>query len=90
MQFSWVSAAEGPRFAALIRQVTETVKKLGPSDKFTKTVAGGKNFYHIDPVGFDESIQAYAVQIALPVYDASKAGGVMIVTLNLEKLEEGH
>ena len=38
VQFSWVSAAEGPRFAALIRQVTEKVIKLGPNDRLRKTL----------------------------------------------------
>ncbi len=33
IHFSWVSAAEGPRFAALIRQVTESIKTLGPNRK---------------------------------------------------------
>jgi len=30
VHFSWVSASEGNRFAALIEKVTEEVKKLGP------------------------------------------------------------
>ncbi len=36
VQFSWVSAAEGPRFAALIKQVTDSVRKLGPANKMIK------------------------------------------------------
>lgn len=36
VQFSWVSAAEGPRFAALITQVTERVRKLGPARRLVK------------------------------------------------------
>jgi C4-dicarboxylate-specific signal transduction histidine kinase len=42
----------------------------------------------LDPVSFDESIQAYALQIALPIYDGGTAIGVIVVTLNLERLEE--
>ena len=61
----------------------------GDEDKFTKAIAGSRNSYHLDPVGFDESIQAYAVQIALPVYDEGRAIGVLVATLNLEKLGEG-
>jgi F420-non-reducing hydrogenase iron-sulfur subunit len=30
VQFSWVSAAEGARFAQIIQKVTDDVKKLGP------------------------------------------------------------
>ncbi len=31
VQFSWVSASEGARFAALVHKVVEDVKQLGPS-----------------------------------------------------------
>lgn len=31
VQFTWVSASEGGRFAEVIREVTEKVEKLGPS-----------------------------------------------------------
>ncbi len=31
VQFSWVSAAEGARFAALIDKVTEDIKRIGPN-----------------------------------------------------------
>ncbi len=31
VQFSWVSAAEGARFAALVEKVAEEVKRIGPS-----------------------------------------------------------
>ncbi len=33
VQFTWVSAAEGPRFAAIIEKVVGDVRKVGPSDK---------------------------------------------------------
>ena len=36
VQFSWVSASEGSRFAALIEQVVEDVKKLGPAKRLVK------------------------------------------------------
>jgi len=39
VQFSWVSASEGGRFAALIAQVTEDVRKLGPQKKLAKVLA---------------------------------------------------
>ncbi|MHC4474662.1 MAG: hydrogenase iron-sulfur subunit [Planctomycetota bacterium] len=31
VQFSWVSAAEGARFAALVEQVVQDVRKVGPT-----------------------------------------------------------
>ena len=36
VQFSWVSAAEGGRFAEVIARVTETVRSLGPAEKLIK------------------------------------------------------
>jgi coenzyme F420-reducing hydrogenase delta subunit len=37
VQFSWVSAAEGERFSQVIREVTESVKKLGPARRMVKS-----------------------------------------------------
>ena len=37
--FSWVSASEGQRFAALMNRVIADVKKVGPSRKLAKVVA---------------------------------------------------
>ena len=39
VQFSWVSASEGNRFAALINQVIDDVKKMGPTKKLKKELA---------------------------------------------------
>ncbi len=36
VSFSWVSAAEGERFAAVVREVTEKVRALGPNRKLVK------------------------------------------------------
>lgn len=36
INFSWVSAAEGQRFADVIKEVVKNVKKLGPNTKFAK------------------------------------------------------
>ncbi len=41
VQFTWISAAEGPRFAAIIQKVVEDVRKVGPSDKLTAKSAVG-------------------------------------------------
>ena len=38
VQFSWVSASEGARFAALVEKVTEDVRKLGPQKQLAKVV----------------------------------------------------
>ena len=36
VQFSWVSASEGGRFAALINKVVEDIKKIGPTKMLVK------------------------------------------------------
>lgn len=36
VQFTWVSAAEGERFAQVIKGITEDVKKLGPAKRLAK------------------------------------------------------
>jgi len=38
VNFSWVSASEGDRFANVVRGVVEKVKKLGPATKLVKQV----------------------------------------------------
>ena len=36
VQFFWVSAAEGTRFAQVVEEVTQDIKKLGPAKQFVK------------------------------------------------------
>lgn len=36
VNFAWVSAAEGGKFAELVRDVTANVKELGPATELTK------------------------------------------------------
>ena len=37
VQFSWVSASEGKRFAMLMNKVIADIKRIGPSKKLVKT-----------------------------------------------------
>jgi len=37
VQFSWVSASEGERFARIVEKVTADIKKLGPARKLVKS-----------------------------------------------------
>ena len=37
-QFSWISASEGNRFAALMNKVIADIKRIGPSKKLVKDV----------------------------------------------------
>jgi len=36
VQFTWVSASEGGRFASVIEKVVDEVRQLGPNDKLVK------------------------------------------------------
>ena len=36
IQFSWISAGEGERFATVVTKVTEDIRKLGPSTRLVK------------------------------------------------------
>jgi coenzyme F420-reducing hydrogenase delta subunit len=36
VSFSWVSAAEGERFAEVVREVTDRIRQLGPNRKLVK------------------------------------------------------
>ena len=36
VQFSWISAGEGERFAQVVTKVTEDVRKLGPATRLVK------------------------------------------------------
>ena len=38
VQFTWVSASEGGRFAAVIEKVVEQVRKVGPNKKLVKSL----------------------------------------------------
>lgn len=41
VQFSWVSASEGARFAKVVEKVTARIKALGPAKQLVKDVPGG-------------------------------------------------
>lgn len=38
LQFSWISSAEGVKFAAVAQEVIEAVRKLGPARRLIKTL----------------------------------------------------
>ena len=42
VQFSWVSASEGSRFASLIKKVVNEVRELGPREMFVKAGLPGE------------------------------------------------
>ncbi len=36
LQFSWISSAESTKFVDVVKEVTESVKALGPNKNFVK------------------------------------------------------
>lgn len=59
----------------------------GDEDKFREAYNEGAGAVHIGSVVRDESIQSYSVQIGVPVMDDGQAIGVLVVTVNAEKLK---
>jgi coenzyme F420-reducing hydrogenase delta subunit len=39
LQFSWVSSAESTKFVDVVRDVTDTIKALGPNENYIKSKA---------------------------------------------------
>jgi len=44
LHFSWVSAAEGERFAQVVKEVVATVKPLGPAKQFVRKIIIPQHF----------------------------------------------
>ena len=38
VKYSWISAAEGVKFAEFINKVTEDIRKLGPFEQYTQLI----------------------------------------------------
>jgi hypothetical protein len=59
----------------------------GDEEKFREAFAEGKGGTHIGKLALDESIQSYSIPVAVPVMDHGSAIGVLVVTVNVEKLK---
>ena len=59
----------------------------GDEAKFTESFHNGLGAIHISDVEFDESAQAYLVQISVPVMDGSQAIGALTIGVNVDTLE---
>ncbi len=59
----------------------------GDEAKFTESFKGGSGAVHIGDVEFDESAQAYLVQISVPVMDSGSAIGALTIGVNIDELE---
>jgi len=59
----------------------------GDEAKFTESFKGGAGDVHIGDVEFDDSAQAYLVQISVPVMEGGSAIGAITIGINLDELE---
>lgn len=59
----------------------------GDEAKFTKSFNNGQGAIHISEVEFDESAQAYLVQVSIPIMDGAEAIGALTIGINIDLLE---
>ncbi len=59
----------------------------GDEDKFIKSYNGGKGGLHISDVEFDDSTQAYLVQVSVPVKDRGKVVGAITFGVDVDRIE---
>ncbi|RMF93555.1 MAG: hypothetical protein D6736_01550 [Nitrospinota bacterium] len=60
----------------------------GDEAKFQKSFNGGKGAVHIGDVEFDDSTQAYLVQVSVPVKEGEKVIGAITIGIDIDRLEE--
>lgn len=59
----------------------------GDEAKFQKSFAGGSGAVFVDEVKFDDSTQAYLVQVSVPVLDGGKAIGAITFGIDVEAVK---
>lgn len=59
----------------------------GDEAKFAESYKGGSGAVHISDVEFDDSTQAYLVQVSVPVKDAGKVIGAITIGVDVDKIE---
>ena len=59
----------------------------GDEAKFKKSFNEGEGAVYVDEVEFDDSAQAYLVQVSVPVKDNGKAIGAITIGIDVDKLE---
>ncbi len=57
----------------------------GDEAKFIKSYSGGRGNVFVDDVKFDNSTQAYLVQVSVPVKDGDKVIGAITFGINVDK-----
>lgn len=59
----------------------------GDEDKFIKSFKSGAGELFVDEVEFDDSTQAYLVQVSVPVMDGDKAIGAITFGIDMDKVK---
>jgi len=60
----------------------------GDEAKFKKSFADGQGAIFIDEVEFDDSAQAYLVQVSVPVKDSGKAIGAITFGIDIDRIDQ--
>ena len=60
----------------------------GDEAKFEESFAGGTGAVFVDEVEFDDSAQAYLVQVSVPVMDGDAAIGAITFGIDVDKVEQ--
>ncbi len=58
----------------------------GDEDKFTKSYNNGNGEIHYGKISFDESTQAYVIQVSIPVKKSGKTIGAVTFGVDVEKI----
>ena len=59
----------------------------GDEAKFQKSFNGGNGAVFVDEIEFDDSSQAYLVQVSVPVMDGGKAIGAITFGIDVDRIE---
>jgi len=59
----------------------------GDEAKFQKSFNGGAGAVFVDEVEFDDSAQAYLVQVSVPVKDNNTVIGAITIGIDVDKIE---
>lgn len=60
----------------------------GDEAKFQKSFKGGEGAVEIGKEEFDDSAQAYLVQVSIPIMDGGEAVGALTIGVNLDQLQK--
>ena len=59
----------------------------GDEDKFTQSYKNGQGAVHISDVEFDDSTQAYVVQVSVPVKEGDQVIGAVTIAMDVDQIQ---